>query len=146
MNPDPTTNPTSLADEVSSRYSAGVDEVRRRAEDVQRRAGAALSQGEQYVHENPWPVILGAAAIGLLVGAALSRRHEPTFRERYVDEPAGHFRDALYAALAPVAKRLRDDYGHLRESAESMRDIDTDDLTKPVRRWGRNLGKFLHLS
>jgi len=34
----------------------------------------SLKQAEEYVHENPWQVIAGAAALGVLAGIIMSRR------------------------------------------------------------------------
>jgi len=38
------------------------------------RARAAARVTDDYVHDNPWPVIATAAAIGFVVGLVLSRR------------------------------------------------------------------------
>lgn len=38
------------------------------------RAKAAGHAADEYVHENPWRVIAGAAGVGLIVGLLISRR------------------------------------------------------------------------
>jgi len=42
--------------------------------DLKARASAAAREADNYVHENPWPVIAAAAGIGVLVGILLARR------------------------------------------------------------------------
>ena len=94
---------------------------------VRAKAGEALTRGEEYVRRNPVPIVLGALAVGLLVGVAISRREEPTLRERYVDEPLGQARDLFYSVLAPVASRLRDEFGSAQSAAgnaaEKLQDL-----------------------
>jgi ElaB/YqjD/DUF883 family membrane-anchored ribosome-binding protein len=60
-----------------------------RAEDMYQTAAAraedTLVQSKAYVRENPFPVVLGAFAVGLTLGCilGLSHHHEPTVRERF---------------------------------------------------------------
>lgn len=139
MNPDLMTA-TDQAEEASH------DRFRDATRKVRRRAGEAFEQGDQYVRQNPWTVILGAAAVGLVMGMAFSRRHEPTMRERYLNEPADQVREMLFSILAPVAKRLQQEYGHLRSSvkgaSEHLRDMDAGRLVEPLSQQANRLGKF----
>ena len=43
-------------------------------EEMRTRAKAAVGEADEYVHENPWPVIAAAAGIGVLIGILLARR------------------------------------------------------------------------
>lgn len=38
------------------------------------RGTAAAKAADEYVHENPWPLIAGAAAVGFLIGLMVSDR------------------------------------------------------------------------
>lgn len=139
---------TELAEEAARNpYGNVTGEVRRRAADVQRRANEAFEQSDHYVHENPWPVILGAAAVGLLAGMALSQRREATLRERFLDEPMDQAREVLFSLLAPVAKRLQNQYGNLRAAVEDatgrVHDVDGRGLAQPMAKQADRLAKFL---
>jgi hypothetical protein len=134
MNPDPTATPTESAAESVQSYAQNV------AGEVRQRAERAISDSDHYVRENPWPVVIGAAGIGLLIGYALAQRHEPTLRERYLDDPLDHARDVLAALLGPVATRLGDHYDHARSAVESAaEDVDTRKLVKQASRLGKKL-------
>jgi ElaB/YqjD/DUF883 family membrane-anchored ribosome-binding protein len=64
---------TALRDRVSSAVSAAksrLAELETQANVMAQRASIAT---EAYVRENPWTVIGGAAAVGLLLGAAFTR-------------------------------------------------------------------------
>jgi ElaB/YqjD/DUF883 family membrane-anchored ribosome-binding protein len=39
-------------------------------------AKATARKTDEYVHENPWQVVAGVAALGLLVGALMGRRRD----------------------------------------------------------------------
>lgn len=43
-------------------------------EELKARAKAAASEADRYVHDNPWPVIVAAAGVGVLIGILLARR------------------------------------------------------------------------
>ena len=51
------------------------------------RTTSALREGEGFVRENPLPAVLGAMAIGFVLGYLAHSRREPTFQERYLDAP-----------------------------------------------------------
>jgi len=116
------------------------DQAQQVASQVRDQAQRAYSESDQYVRQNPWTVVLGAAGLGLLVGYALAQRHEPSLRDRYVSDPLDHARDALYSILAPVATRVQKEYGHARsaleDAAENFKDVDP---AKQASRLGRKL-------
>ena len=134
---------------AAERAKAFAQDARTFAQDtaatVKTQAGEAYHRGEEYVRTNPVPVVLGALAIGLLVGLAIARREEeePTARERYLDEPLHQTRDALYSILGPVAKRIRHGYGDARSSlekaADRAQDLDCEPFFKNARRFGDKL-------
>ena len=43
-------------------------------QELRTRAKAAAGEADRYVHDNPWPVIVAAAGIGVLIGILLARR------------------------------------------------------------------------
>ena len=95
-----------------------VDEAANCCQSISAKADESLNRTREYVKQNPVPVLLGAVALGAALGyLMLTRREEPTFRERYVDEPLHSAREALYAALAPVAQRLHEEYSSARDGA-----------------------------
>ncbi len=103
-------------------------------------------RAKEYVRQNPIPVVLGALALGVALGylAVISRRHEQTLRERYVDDPLISARDAIYAALAPAAQRLHDGYDSAREGAGKAMDKlhrarSADSWSDQIGRIGSNL-------
>jgi ElaB/YqjD/DUF883 family membrane-anchored ribosome-binding protein len=138
-----------LAAKVRHKAEQVSDEVRQRAEQVRQSAGEAVHRGEEYVRENPVPVVIGALAVGVVIGAmfAFGRRDEITARERYLDEPMHHARDVLYGVLAPVAKELRDRYGAVRSSANAAADrlheFDPADSIDPLLKQARRFSKRL---
>ncbi len=81
-------------------------------QNVRANAEQGLVRTENYVRENPMPSVLGALAIGTLLGLALglSRREEPSFRARLADDPLQVIRDAVLTALQPTSEKLHDTY------------------------------------
>jgi ElaB/YqjD/DUF883 family membrane-anchored ribosome-binding protein len=145
MNSDPTTDTgaqsaiNSLpqrAREVAQHTREAVQET---YQQVRVNAEQGLARSEAYVRENPVPSVLGALAIGALVGFAIgiSRREEPSFRARLADDPLHVIRDAVFAALAPAADRLHETYDSARESAAKA-------IDKAHRRGSRNAESWLH--
>lgn len=104
------------------RAAEAFDLARNRTHEAVRAArekgGQALAQGSQVVRENPVPALLGALAVGICVGVLISRREERlSFRERFAADPLHTTREALLAALAPVAGKLHEQYDAARSSA-----------------------------
>ena len=82
----------------------------RRAYDLPSKRGALL-------------VVVGAVAFGAAIGCMLMMaRRQPTFRERYVDERLDSVREAVLAALAPVAQRLHEGFDSARDGAGKAMD------------------------
>lgn len=87
------------------------------------KAEDTLSTSKQYIRENPILVVAGALALGAAIGCLLVMgRRQPTFRQRCVDEPLGSAREAILAAIAPVAQRLHDGYDSARDGAGKAMD------------------------
>src|SRR5437867_851089 len=42
---------------------------------------------EEFLRENPFASVLGALALGILIGFLAAHRREPTLQERYLDGP-----------------------------------------------------------
>lgn len=105
-----------------------------------------IERTRTYVRENPVPAVIGAFAIGAVVSFILTgaRRHEPTFRERYVDDPLESIRDTVYAALAPVGKRLHDQYDSARESAADALDHAQDSASRHANSWSKQIRRAGH--
>ena len=106
------------------------------------RAGEILRDTDHYVRENPVPVILGAVAVGFIVGLAVrSLEHERKAA------PIQDALDDLRTLLLPIAKRGRKAYAHatdaMRDAAEQaagrVRDIDLDDYAEPMAGWWRRI-------
>jgi len=87
------------------------------------KAGDTLATSKEYVRQNPVLVVVGAVAFGAAVGCMLMMaRRQPTFRERYVDERLDSVREAVLAALAPVAQRLHEGLDSARDGAGKAMD------------------------
>jgi hypothetical protein len=77
-------------------------------------------RGVELLRRNPVESIFSAFAIGLAIGILLPRlRHEPTWRERYVDAPAGKLRGWVGTAVDRSSDAL---HGCTERSAEIARD------------------------
>ena len=107
-----------------------------------------LASSKEYVRQNPVLVVAGALAFGAAIGCMLMMaRRQPTFRERYVDEPLDSAREAILAALAPAAQRLHEEYDSARDGAGKAMDRlhrfnpgrTVDSLSTQIGRVGNNL-------
>lgn len=117
-------------------------------QDLSAKAEDTMVRTKEYVRQNPVPAVLGALAFGVALGYMLvTARREPTFRERYVDEPLDSAREAIIAALAPVAQRLhesldsaRDGAGKAMDRAQRFNPSRTiDSISEQLGRVGSNL-------
>jgi ElaB/YqjD/DUF883 family membrane-anchored ribosome-binding protein len=83
------------------------------------KAEETLVRTKDYVQQNPVPILLGSLIFGAAVGCllALTRRPEPTLRERFITDPVSTARDILQAAFEPVGRRIHDGYDSARDSA-----------------------------
>ena len=111
------------------------------------KAKDGLETTKEYVRKNPLPVVVGALAFGAAIGYLLLSRRKQTFGERYVGEPLCSMRESVLAALAPVTKRVHDEYDSVRGGAgkflkrahrsEAGRAVDS--LSDRIGRVGNNL-------
>ena len=70
--------------EPSPNFSSRAEEAWSQTRDC---TTSALKEGGELVRENPLPVVLGALAIGFVLGYLARSNREPTFQERYLDAP-----------------------------------------------------------
>lgn len=134
------------ADEAYQTVRAKADET---IQTVRAKADETATRTNEYVRQHPLPSLLGAVAVGVALGylLAITRRHEPTFREQFVEEPLEAARRALYATLAPVAERLHDGYDAARScvgsTANKVHHFNgsraAESVTDQLRRVGGNL-------
>lgn len=103
-----------------------------------------VNRTKAYVRQNPVPIVLGALAFGAALGylIVMTRREEPTLRERFVDEPLHTARNAIYAALAPVAQRLHKEYNSARDGAgKAMDKLHRSQPSRTVDSWSDQIGR-----
>jgi len=105
---------------------------------VTERAEEYLHETGRYVRENPVPLLLGAVAVGFILGLA-ARQLE---KERK-HEPIHDALDEIRSFLKPLAKRARRAAEHsadiVRDAAGRVRDLDVDDCAAPMSGWWRKL-------
>lgn len=100
-------------------------------EQARQKAGEIFRESDHYVRENPVPVILGAVAVGFVIGLAVrSLEHERKAA------PIHDALDDLRAFLKPFAKRGRSAYSH---ASDAVRDFDVDDYAEPMAGWWRKM-------
>lgn len=126
------------------------EDLKQRAGGLQEEASQAFTRADAYVRENPVPTILGALALGFLIGI-LVRPSEPTPRSRWNDarEYAGDAEDQLRSLLNAIAKKSKKAYKKsssavrdaVQDAADAARDIDVEDYTDPVTSWFRKIWK-----
>src|SRR3954470_19434450 len=100
------------------------DNLRNRVSDLQDEATEALHRADMYVRENPVPTVLGALALGFVIGI-LVRPSEPTPRSRWNDakDYAGDVEDQLRSLLNSIAKKSKKAY---KKSSSAVRDAVED--------------------
>jgi hypothetical protein len=62
----------------------------------------------QYVRENPVGAVLGALAVGMVIGWLLPHHRERTWAERYVSGPAGQAKRWLTSAVEHASDGLHE--------------------------------------
>ena len=65
-----------LRSSVEENLAGAKERLRELQSQAMERGTAAARAADEYVHENPWPLIAGAAAVGFLLGLLVSGRHE----------------------------------------------------------------------
>src|SRR4051812_25295177 len=133
-----------------NRTSTFTDDLKGRAAGMQQGANEALHRADVYVRENPVPTILGALALGFLIGV-LVRSSEPTPRSRWNDAREDA-EDQLRSLLSSLAKKGKKAYkksssavrDSISDAADAARKIDMDDYTDPVASWFSKLWKKVH--
>jgi ElaB/YqjD/DUF883 family membrane-anchored ribosome-binding protein len=137
-------------DNLQNRATTFADDLRGRAAGMQEGATEALHRADVYVRENPVPTILGALAVGFLIGV-LVRSSEPTPRSRWNDAREDA-EDQLRSLLSSLAKKGKKAYkksssavrDSLSDAADAARNLDMDDYTDPVTSWFSKLWKKVH--
>jgi ElaB/YqjD/DUF883 family membrane-anchored ribosome-binding protein len=111
-------------------------------QDIKDRRQDLVRETEDYVRGNPVPAILGAVAIGIVIGLvarSLERHREP--------EPLNDVLDELRAMLKPLAKKTRKAYANsshavqdaVHHAVERARDLDVEHYADPVAKWWKRL-------
>lgn len=71
--------------------SSSESDIPKKAEEAWDNTKAGITESvcdaEVFVRSNPLLTVLGALAVGVVLGCLFSHRDKPTRRERYIDEP-----------------------------------------------------------
>ncbi len=135
-------------DRATEAYGVARDQTQKALHTAKDKTNQALTQSGNYVKENPIPTLLGALAVGIVVGVLISRKEEErTFRQRFAEDPVNAARGAVFAALAPIAEKLHDQYDTARSGAQhAVNRINTrqnrravDDIFSQARRTASHL-------
>ncbi len=102
------------------------------------RAEEYMHETGRYVRENPVPLLLGAVAVGFLLGLVarqLERERKP--------EPIHDALDEIRGFLKPLARRARQAAEHsaevVRDAAGRVSEIGVEDYAAQVSGWWRKL-------
>ena len=116
--------------------------VQEKYQQVRANAEQGLAASETYVKDHPLSTVLGAFAVGALVGLAigLSRREE-SLRDRLSEHPLQVIRDAVVTALTPTAERLHDSYDQARDSASKAFDRASRSTARCTDSWLHSLSR-----
>src|SRR4030095_6048271 len=106
------------------------------------RAVEALHRGEEYLRENPVPVLAAALVFGLAIGLLAGPHRSRSWRERHIEEPLEQSTGALLGvllALVAVCKRFfRSATSAARTTGENV-SSQTSRWAKSAQRAGRKL-------
>lgn len=146
MNTAPPIKPSlnQLSEAAKDVTQHATDAAKEICHNVTLKAEETLVRSKEYARHNPAPVLLGALVLGAALGylILMSRRPEPTLRERFVDDPLHTARDTLYAALAPVVHRIHSDYDSARDGAgKAMDALNRYNPTRTVNSWSDQIGR-----
>lgn len=105
-------------------------------------ARALVEQTESYVRANPIPALLGAVAVGFVLG--MVARSLETERE---PEPIRDALNEIRSMLKPLAKKTRKTYAEssdvvreaVEKAVERAKDLDVDRYVDPVSAWWKRL-------
>jgi ElaB/YqjD/DUF883 family membrane-anchored ribosome-binding protein len=107
-------------------------------EEVRERGEEMIRDTDRYVRENPIPVLLGAVAVGFLLGIAVHKLEQ----ERKA-EPLHDALDEIRSFLKPLAKKARraaaESAEAVRGAANRVREVDVDSCAAPMAGWWRKL-------
>jgi len=111
-------------------------------EETKEKASHARERTEFFLRENPVPTILGALAIGLVIGLAIRYASTAEEREVKVKPSLGsmHWSFLSLPFLWPFFKSVKEKYEDsteaMKEGVDRVRNIDIHRYTKPIRkRW-----------
>jgi ElaB/YqjD/DUF883 family membrane-anchored ribosome-binding protein len=138
---DVTNRTTDATKEAAQHATNAAKEI---CQTVSVKAEDTMIRTKEYVRLNPVPVVLGAIAFGAALGymIMLTRRHEPTFRERFAAEPLDATREAIFAALAPLSQRLHQGYDSARNGADNAMDkLHSYHPSRRVDSWADQIGR-----
>ena len=107
-------------------------------DEARERGGELVRDTDRYLRENPIPVLLGAIAVGFLLGTAVRKLEQ----ERKA-EPIHDALDEIRSFLKPLAKKARraaaDSADAVRDAAGKVRGLDVEEYTAPVLGWWQKL-------
>jgi hypothetical protein len=89
----------------------------------------AQTRARTFVRQNPVSTLLGAVAVGFIIGYAL-HRPERTWRDRYIGEPTGKLKDWFASAADTTSEGL----GDLKDRTASMASAAASAVRKGVGR------------
>lgn len=139
---------TDTATRLGEGANGVVEDLQNRANDawdvVQDRTGRAVRESSAYVRENPLPVTLAAVGFGLILALLLSHREQPSFRDRYIEEPLHKSRGVLLALLVACGALLKGAYSSASSAAEELAGNVGAELKgslKPLKKAARQTGR-----
>ena len=133
---DPLAVPVNAGQRRRSRQT-GLDPAREKWSRARKKATAARERSEFFLRENPVPMIIGALLAGLAIGLAIRYASRSEEKETKLPLIGKHWSVVSLPFLWPFFKSLKQRYDESAETVkESVRNIDVDRYTKPIRkRW-----------
>lgn len=116
-------------------------------EELSQTGRRAVSEADRILRENPVPVVVGALALGVVIGLVCrgsERSREEELRDR-LEETQGYLHDLVAALTKATKKGYRKSAEAVRETVDkavdAARDIDVDDYVDPASKWLRGWWK-----
>ena len=137
----------------SGQHAAGVvrkaahcaaDSARTACQTVKEKADDSMTCSREFVRQHPMTVVLGALAVGAVVGYVIATRqqHQPTLRERFAGDPLNAARDAVFGVLAPVSRKLHHQYDSARDGAgRALEKLHRIHPSRCAESWADQLGR-----